>query len=45
MAKKKNAVRIRMVVQWINRKLAAKGQILMATRKMKMKQLWQRSAR
>ena len=38
MAKKKNAVRIRMVVQWINRKLAAKGQILMATRKMKMKQ-------
>jgi hypothetical protein len=36
--KKRKAVRIRVVVQWINRKLAAKGQILMATRKMKMTQ-------
>ena len=34
--KKKKAVRIRVVVQRINRKLAAKGQILMATRQMKM---------
>jgi hypothetical protein len=29
-------VRTQVVVQWINRKLAAKGQILMATRKMSM---------
>ena len=35
MAKKK-AVRVRAVIQRINRKLAAKGQILMATRQMKM---------
>jgi hypothetical protein len=35
MAKKK-ARRMSMVIQRINRKLAAKGQILMATRQMKM---------
>jgi hypothetical protein len=35
MAKKK-AVRMSVVIQRINRKLAAKGQILMATRQMKM---------
>jgi hypothetical protein len=36
--KKKQAVRMRVVVERINRKLAAKGQILMAMRKMKMTQ-------
>ena len=35
--KKKKAVRIRVVVQRINRKLAAKGQILMTTRRMQIK--------
>ena len=35
MAKKKKAVRIRAMVERINRKLAANGQILMATRRMK----------
>jgi hypothetical protein len=34
--RKGKAVRTQVVVQWINRKLAAKGQILMATRKMNM---------
>jgi len=38
MARKKKAVPMREVVQRINRKLAAKGQILMATRQMKMTQ-------
>jgi hypothetical protein len=38
MAKKKKAVRVRAVIQRINWKLAAKGQILMATRQMKMTQ-------
>ena len=35
--KKKKAVRIRVVVQRINRELAAKGQILMTTRRMQIK--------
>ena len=34
MAKKKNAVRMKVVVERINRKLATKGQILLAMRKM-----------
>ena len=37
MAKKKVPISIRDVIQLINRKLAAKGQILMTTRHMKMK--------
>ena len=36
MAKKKVPTSIRATIQRINRKLAAKGQILMATRQMKM---------
>jgi hypothetical protein len=35
---KKRAVRMRVVVQRINQKLAAKGQILMPTHRMKMQQ-------
>ena len=35
--KKKKVVRIRVVVQRINRELAAKGQILMTTRRMQIK--------